>query len=335
VDSTNYIIKKDMRVVLNEIQTWKFLLLNVPSFDIIHYNFGSSIIPAKKIYDPLNPSLEKVFSAIYELYYYTFSLKELAWLKRLGKKIFVTYQGDDARIGSFVRNHWDVFDRGQISRLLEIEKYTKRKIKYFDRYADRIYALNPDLLHTLPKRAEFLPYASVDIENWNYVGVNTSNPIKILHAPRKRDSKGTKYVLESVSRLKNEGHNIELILIENVRHDEVKGLYAQADILVDQLLTGWYGGLALELMFLGKPVLCYIREQDLKFVPKQMRDDLPIINVNPHNLYDVLKEFVTVKQHLLPEIGRKSRLYAEKWHDPRKIAEKMKRDYEEAFYSVK
>jgi len=35
------------------------------------------------------------------------------------------------------------------------------RIAQFATYADRIYALNPDLLHVLPAQAEFLPYANV------------------------------------------------------------------------------------------------------------------------------------------------------------------------------
>jgi hypothetical protein len=41
------------------------------------------------------------------------------------------------------------------------------------------------------------------------------------------------------------------------------------------LFAGWYGGLAVELMALGKPVLAYIREEDLSFVDPQMRYELP------------------------------------------------------------
>ena len=41
------------------------------------------------------------------------------------------------------------------------------------RYADRIYALNPDLLDVLPPQARFLPYANVDPREWTPLSADT------------------------------------------------------------------------------------------------------------------------------------------------------------------
>ena len=35
---------------------------------------------------------------------------------------------------------------------------------------------------------------------------------------------------------------------------------------------------------MGKPVGCYIRESDMKFVPEAMRKELPVFNLAPGNL---------------------------------------------------
>ena len=43
-------------------------------------------------------------------------------------------------------------------------------------------------------------------------------------------------------RLKREGMPIELLLVENVPFAEAQRMYRRADLLVDQLLVGWYGG---------------------------------------------------------------------------------------------
>jgi glycosyltransferase involved in cell wall biosynthesis len=98
--------------------------------------------------------------------------------------------------------------------------------------------------------------------------------------------------------------------------------------LVDQLLAGWYGGLAVELMALGKPVISYIRQNDLTFIPDQMRQALPIINATPQTIYAVLKEWLTVRRGELPRYGEISRAYVERWHDPRRIAQRLKEEYE-------
>jgi len=138
--------------------------------------------------------------------------------------------------------------------------------------------------------------------------------------------------LESLSgdlawQLKKEGHAIRFILVENMSNDKAKDIYKKADILIDQLLAGWYGGLAVELMALGKPVIAYIRKEDLKFIPTQMKDELPVINATPQTIYAILKKYITINKNDLVLIGKKSRQFVERWHDPIKIAQQLKKDY--------
>ena len=78
----------------------------------------------------------------------------------------------------------------------------------------------------------------------------------------------------------------------------------------------------------GKPVICYIRDGDLRFIPPAMCEDLPIINTTPTTIYAALKEWLTVKRHKLTELGYRSRAYVERWHDPVKIAARLKSEYE-------
>jgi glycosyltransferase involved in cell wall biosynthesis len=138
--------------------------------------------------------------------------------------------------------------------------------------------------------------------------------------------KGTKYVLQAVEKLKRKNNMIELNLVENLPHGKVKKIMEDADLVIDQLLVGWYGGVAVEAMALGKPVICFIRNEDLRFIPREMREDLPIINANPRNLYQVLDRHLNDKKNL-SLIGQKSRSYVERYHDPIKIAQQMKELY--------
>jgi hypothetical protein len=81
-------------------------------------------------------------------------------------------------------------------------------------------------------------------------------------------------------------------------------------------------------MALGKPVMCYVRESDLGFIPPEMRRDLPVINATPANIYEVLKEWITARREELPAAGARGRAFVERWHDPLKIAARLKNDYE-------
>lgn len=150
----------------------------------------------------------------------------------------------------------------------------------------------------------------------------------VLHAPSHRGVKGIRFLVEAISQLRKEGIPLEFTLVEGLSHATARSIYQRADLLVDQLLVAWYGGLAVGLMALGKPVICYVREDDLKFIPPSMRQNLPVIGATPASICDVLRESLTSRRRELPEIERLSRSYVEKWHDPLKVARQTKALYE-------
>ena len=308
-----------------EFARWR-LMVKALSYDVIHYNFGQTIFPACRLFSRRRPPLGLLLS----LYSHIFDAFDLRLFRLLGKGIIVTFQGDDARQGDYCREHFAI----TIANEVDTNYYnltsdsTKRKhIEKVSRYANRIYALNPDLLRVLPKHAAFLPYAHLDLDEWRPVAVCNEKPV-LVHAPSDRAAKGTRFLLNAIKRLKSEGVDFEFLLIEGLSRTQAKKQYEKADLLVDQLLAGWYGGVAVEFMALAKPVIAYIRNEDLDFIPDEMRDDLPIINATPDGIYEVLKYWLTDGKQHLQQVGHKSRSYVEKWHDPLKIAMNMKIEYE-------
>jgi len=327
-DETNTIIKEDKGILWNEYEALRFSKNNFNKFDIIHYNFGSTLLPVKKAIDPYNPRFSKVLKLIYDGY--GKAARELEFKKNKGK-IFVTFQGDDGRRGSILeKNNPFVSEYAGdfLKRLMSVEKPIEEINKKFLKYASKIYVLNPDLVNYFSGKAEFLPYASYDVYLQRNIGISGNSRIRIGHAPTVQDTKGTKYVFEAIESLKSEGFDIDFVLIEGLKRNEAIKLYETLDLLVDQLIIGWYGGLSLELMSMGKPVICYINEKDLRHIPEDMRNELPIINANPVTIKDVIREYITGKGVYLKEIGEKSRRYALKYHNPKSIAEKVKADYE-------
>jgi glycosyltransferase involved in cell wall biosynthesis len=297
-------------------------------YDIIHFNFGHTFMPGRRFSG--NGTRGEWFRNCYAS---LLELGDLPLLKRAGKGIVVTFQGDDARQGSAFCRHTG-FD---LSRELEpgyynaaSDEHKRRRIEQIARYADCIYALNPDLFHVLPRWAKFVPYAHVDLQEWQACPPqhDPPRPPVVAHAPTHRGIKGTRFVLDAIQRLKAEGMAIDFRLVENHTWAEARRLYQQADVLIDQLLLGWYGGLAVELMALGKPVICHLRQEDFGVLPEEMRCQLPLINATPESLYRVLKEWLTVRRAELPEVGRRGRQFVERWHDPRSIARQMIADYQ-------
>jgi glycosyltransferase involved in cell wall biosynthesis len=321
-----------------EARRWRLLWRTLRDFDIVHFNAGQTIMPKwvpaigntefKRL-----PRAWRMLLPAYQLYARLFELRDLPLLKAMGKGVVVTFQGSDARQGDVCRAQFKISpaveaEASHFSPALDRRK--RQRIRRFARYADRIYALNPDLLHVLPPQAEFLPYSHIDLRTWvppQRVRPAGETPI-VVHAPSHRAVKGTQHVLDAVAQLEREGVRVELTLVEGMPLDEARQIYERADLVVDQLLCGWYGGLAVEAMALGKPVVCYIREEDLKFVPDGMRQELPIIAATPETICSVLREWLTTRRSELAEVGSRGRAYVEKWHDPLQIAERLKADYE-------
>ena len=151
------------------------------------------------------------------------------------------------------------------------------------------------------------------------------------HPPRaeRPDSQRDRHVEEAVGRLRAEDLKVELVLVENMTHDRARLAYADADIAVDQLYAGWYGGFAVEAMALGLPVIAHIRDEDLPGVPKALHAQLPVIRQLPTRFRP--SSATPSRRSGAREVAACSRPFVECWHDPRKIARGVLSDYETVF----
>jgi len=304
-------------------------------YDVIFFNFGRTLFkPVASAPKAMNPSLGKMLLFLYSSYSSLMQKIELLFLKYLKKIVLIQYQGDDARQGDYCVSHFAI----SIATQVDSNYYTKasdslkrEQIEFISRYCNKIYALNPDLLHVLPERAEFLPYSNISLSEWSPVYTQLEDrPLRIGHAPSHRGVKGTDLIIAAVDRLQVAGYKFEFVLIEGLSNLEAKERYKSIDVVVDQLFAGWYGGFAVECMALGKPVLAYIREDDLVFIPEQMREDLPIINVSPDTIEQGLMQILEMSHEELYRLAKRCRDYVEKWHDPITIAQRIKHDIVEA-----
>lgn len=329
------------RICTSEWRRWTLLLEALRDFDVIHFNFGITMMPHPDRMSFLEPNLVKRgFKWLYNSYAGLLELRDLPILRKAGKVIAVTWQGDDARQWDYCRDHFrftHVTEAEPVYIRKAQDNGARKRIAAFSRYADLIYALNPDLLHVLPARAQFFPYAHPNLNEWQFCGVetNTIRPLRVVHAPSNALVKGTRFIEMAVAALRGEGMVFEYIKVEGMPNADARKIYETADLLIDQLLVGWYGGLSGELMALGKPVICYIREEDLQFVPRAMAEDLPIIKADPLSITDVLRRVLSMSRSELAEVGHRSRSYMEEWHSPGSIGKRIKNDYECASRSGK
>lgn len=175
-------------------------------------------------------------------------------------------------------------------------------------------------------------YKTIDLNLWsplieipNECRLPESSKIKILHSAyikegrnwQGRNIKGSPYVLAAIDRLIEEGHLVEYFFIENKPSNQMRFYQAQADIIVEQLIYGWWGSTGIETMALGKPVVCYLRPAWKEFFFKTFPeyDTLPIVEANTETIYEVLKKLV-VDTDFRRKKGEESRRFAEAHFDP-------------------
>jgi hypothetical protein len=117
--------------------------------------------------------------------------------------------------------------------------------------------------------------------------------------------------------------------MENVPNIEALKIYAGADLIIDQILVGWYGSFAVESMKMGKPVMAFVREEDLMFLPPGMADGCraAIINAGPDTIFDELCRLIE-NPALLEEYREAGLEYVHTWHSPAVVAGMAKAAYE-------
>ncbi len=145
----------------------------------------------------------------------------------------------------------------------------------------------------------------------------------VVHAPSSRRRKGTEHVLRAC-----EGLDLELRIVEGVRHDEAIALYREADIVVDQLNAGWYGLLAIECLALGKPVVTHLRDEGRRRTEAAFGLEVPLVDASADTLRDRLAGLVEAGPAEWRRLGEASREYAERVHDVERVADALVELYE-------
>lgn len=281
--------------------------------DVYHFNFGRSFF----LYPPALSFLDAW---------------DLPLLRALGKRIVVTYQGCDARQRGKAAARFTTCACGQPACGLPRcdAAWNRQKaelIGRFERHADHIFSLNPDLMHDLPARTEFMPYASVDLDDWTRLPPQPGRVITVLHAPSDALTKGSERIEAALERVLRGRADVRYLRVRGVPRAELRGLLGEADLVVDQALIGWYGGLAVEAMALGKAVACYLREDDLGFIPPDMRRELPVLRLEPDDMAASLAAMLHSREALLAA-GERGRAFVRRWHDPARLAARARETYQ-------
>ena len=245
------------------------------------------------------------------------------WVVKLSrKKIFVEWIGSDIRlpellfkINPYYKNAWESGE-WEYSQ----ESFTRSNIiqkKFYNLNAHVIVCPEISLFlnkNYFPSNTNYMQ--RIDLKNYQpkYPSIENKNPI-LVHTPSATGAKGTKYVRAIIEKLKTEGLQFEYIEIHNKTRAEALAAIHSCDVFIDQFIVGSYGLATCEAMAMGKPVFCFLMKEVEEKLPKHCA----IVNTNLNNLESRLREFIN-DALLRNETGKKSRAFAEEFHDADKIA---------------
>ena len=253
-------------------------LRNFGRWDVYHFHFGRTLIP------PHN--------------------WDLPLYRSLGRRVVFHYHGCD------IRDRAHMLATHARATCSECDPFChparqRRILASAVRFADAELVSTPDLFESAT-RARHLPVA-LDIADYP-LAPPRGMPKLVVHAPTNRLIKGTRYVEAAFAALRPRFPDVRFETVERKPWAELKEMLAEADVVVDQLFMGWYGMVAVEAMALGKPVLCFIRDD----FESRLRD-CPIVRCRREDLADRLADVLSDATDRAA-LGERGRAYAEREH---------------------
>tara|TARA_Y100000768_G_scaffold302854_1_gene236767 strand:- start:30354 stop:31499 length:1146 start_codon:yes stop_codon:yes gene_type:complete len=242
-------------------------------------------------------------------------------------------------MGEETKAHWMKYEKGNVcnncgwSEKICNDDRNQKDFDIIRRYSD--INIGHGFYDSSQFKMTHMKYKSVDLELWNpdievpeKFRLEKTNNIRILHSyvdeNRKSDNrniKGSPFVVDAINRLQAEGLHVEYMYIDKVNSRDMRYYQVQADIVVEQLIYGWWGSTGVETMSLGKPVVCFIRKSFKEFFLEKYSeyDSLPIIEADTSTIYDVLKKLVLDESYRANK-SKESRLFAKSYFDIKKNA---------------
>jgi glycosyltransferase involved in cell wall biosynthesis len=296
-------------------------------FDAVAYNtFHTYLGYQDHLINVDMPQLEALIPELlegYDLFHFHYAatmspeFSDLEQIARMGKPMIMHHWGNDvrteqaARMGNPYAYAGDSPPAGEIDRKLRI--------------------LSAHIKHAIVQDYEVYPYVSQYYEHVHvlpiafnvqsvtplYPSADTQIPL-VIHAPTNPLFKGTAPIEAAVQRLQAEGIRFDYRRIEKMSNEQALQSYRDADIVIDQILCGSYGMLAVETMSLGKPVVGFIREDLASSFPEVP----PIASCHPDSIYTRLKQLI-LDPALRRRLGEAGRIYAEKYHDAGNVAKQL------------
>lgn len=278
---------------------WRTFREAIDRFDVFHFHFARTLFPNQ--WGGLPP------------------FWDLPMYRALGKKVFFTFHGSDVRVRRIHEqvNPWSYY---RFSDIASDDDRTEKVIEVCRTYADRMFVVSVDYLHFVPE-AEVLPRV-IDLAGWPEQTPAQRDVPVVLHVPSRRGTKGTDMILAGLERLRAAGVPFEERLLEGVPHDEAKGAIADADVVVDNVLTGDYEVVSMEAMASSRVAVANIGDDVRAAFP-----DAPVWSLDPDS-FDARMTQLLTDVALRRDLAARGRAYVARVHDAPVIARRLVAAYE-------
>jgi glycosyltransferase involved in cell wall biosynthesis len=278
---------------------WDTFQAAIDRFDVFHFHFGRSLFPNQSGGVP----------AFWDLPVY----------RARGKRVFFTFHGSDCRIRRIHEdvNPWSYF---RYSDIAADDDRTAKTIEIIRTYADRMFVVSADYLAFVPE-ATVLPRV-IDLASWPAQQPDQRRVPRIVHMPSARGTKGTSLLLDGIAELRQAGVEFDFRLVEGVSHDQARAAIADADVVVDNVLTGDYELVSIEAMASSRVAVANIQSVALDAHP-----DAPVYSIDPTTIVSRLRALID-DAPLRRQLAAAGRAYVAGVHDAPLIARQLVDHYE-------
>ena len=299
----------EFSTLTRQIAKWNFANRELKKYDLIHYHTGHSIV------DYGNGR---------------FMLMDMKAAKARGQKIALSFHGCEVRDLQEGGCPWPCSDP-----VCKVGAKAER-LRTSLELADLVYVTTPDLLPAVPG-AKLLPQSVYGLEEMGKItdgedeaangGISTAlkpSPLRVVHLPSKRSTKGTEEIIAAVDELRYDGADFEFALIEGKTHAEAIEAIREADIVIDHVQVGWYGVVSVEAAAHSKPVI--VRYDD-KYVSLSGLPAPSFTQATKANLKQVLSDMLALSAKERAKLGAKNRAFVIERHSAHVNAARLLEDY--------
>ncbi|MFT3888606.1 MAG: hypothetical protein QM713_10645 [Arachnia sp.] len=258
----------------------------------------------------------------FKTYFRAFQRGRLAgdarWLAERGWRVALISHGTDTRSPErhMGRLEWSYFRDGTADWRDAVSANAAANRETAEDLGLPVFYSTPDLALDLPG-GTWLPVA-VDVARWASAAPVLERPVpRVVHVPSNSVVKGTRHI-EAVCAALAERGVIEYIAPGRLPHAEMAGLVSSADVLIDQVVSGYYGVAAVEAMAAGRVVIGSLAPDVRDLMPEPP----PYLAADPSTLLDTLTAVLDDR----PAAQRRAAAgpaFALRWHDGAESARRL------------